>query len=58
MRIVIDRSARVLAGGTVVIGGRPARLLRLTPAGGRLVCAWRDGVAVDPTAASAASRSG
>ena len=37
MRIVIDRSARVLAGGTVVIGGRPARLLRLTPAGGRLV---------------------
>ena len=47
MRIVIDRSARVLAGGTVVIGGRPVRLLRLTPAGGRLVYAWRDGATVD-----------
>ena len=34
MRLVIDRSARMLAGGTVVIGGRPARMLRLTPAGG------------------------
>jgi mycofactocin glycosyltransferase len=52
MRIVIDRSARVLAGGTVVIGGRPARMLRLTPAGGRLVRGWRDGAAVDRTAAS------
>ena len=49
----MDRSARVLAGGTVVIGGRPARLLRLTPAGGRLVGAWRDGAAVDQTPASA-----
>lgn len=46
---MIDRSARLLAGGTVVIGGHPARLLRLSPAGGRLVCAWRDGGAVDPT---------
>jgi mycofactocin system glycosyltransferase len=52
VQIVIDRSARVLAAGTVVIGGQPARLLRLTPAGGRLVCAWRDGEAVDRTAAS------
>jgi mycofactocin system glycosyltransferase len=51
-RVVIDRSARVLAGGTVVIGGRPVRLLRLTAAGGRLVCAWRDGAAVDRTPAS------
>jgi mycofactocin glycosyltransferase len=52
MRIVIDRSARVLAGGTVVVGGRPVRLLRLTPAGGRLVYAWRDGTAVDRTPSS------
>jgi mycofactocin system glycosyltransferase len=52
VRIVIDRSARLLAGGTVVIGGRPTRLLRLTPAGARLVCAWRDGAAVDRTAGS------
>jgi mycofactocin glycosyltransferase len=52
MRIVLDRSAKVLAGGTVVIGGRPARLLRLTPAGARLVGAWRDGAAVERTAAS------
>jgi mycofactocin system glycosyltransferase len=49
MRIVIDRSARVLAGGTVVIGGQPARLLRLTPEGGRLICAWRDGETVGRT---------
>ena len=34
MRVVIDRSARVLAGGTVVIGGRPTRVLRLTVRGG------------------------
>jgi mycofactocin glycosyltransferase len=46
VRLVLDRSARVLADGTVVVGGRPARLLRLTPAGGRLVMAWRDGAAV------------
>jgi len=52
VRLVIDRSARLLAGGTVVIGGRPARLLRLTPAGGRLVCAWRAGAAVDRTPGS------
>jgi mycofactocin system glycosyltransferase len=52
MRIVIDRSARLLAGGTVVVGGRPARMLRLTPAGARLVSAWRDDAAVDPTPAS------
>jgi mycofactocin system glycosyltransferase len=51
MRIVLDRSTRVLAGGTVVIGGRPARLLRLSPAGGRLVCGWRDGEPVDRTPA-------
>ncbi len=49
---MIDRSARVLAGGTVVIGGRPVRLVRLTPAGGRMVSAWRDGTAVDSTTAS------
>jgi mycofactocin system glycosyltransferase len=52
VRLVIDRSARLLAGGTVVIGGRPARMLRLTPAGARLVRVWRDGSAVDRTPAS------
>ncbi|HEX5191216.1 MAG TPA: mycofactocin biosynthesis glycosyltransferase MftF [Solirubrobacteraceae bacterium] len=46
MRLVLDRSARVLAGGTIVIGGRPARLLRLTPAGAALVTSWRDGAPV------------
>jgi mycofactocin system glycosyltransferase len=52
VRLAIDRSARLLAGGTVVVGGRPARMLRLTPAGARLVSAWRDDAAVDPTPGS------
>lgn len=41
-----DRSTRVLAGGTIVLGGHPPRLLRLTAAGGRTVNAWRSGAAV------------
>jgi mycofactocin system glycosyltransferase len=52
VRVVIDRSARLLAGGTVIVGGRPARMLRLTPAGARLISAWRDGAPVDRTTAS------
>jgi mycofactocin glycosyltransferase len=43
VRLQLDRSTRLLAGGTIVLGGRPARMLRLTPAGARLVTAWRDG---------------
>jgi mycofactocin system glycosyltransferase len=43
VRLQLDPSTRVLAGGAVVLGGQPARLLRLTPAGASLVCAWREG---------------
>jgi mycofactocin glycosyltransferase len=58
MRLQLDPSTRVLAHGAVVLGGQPARLLRLTPAGARLVCAWRDGAAVgdQPPAARLAAR--
>ena len=46
MRLQLDRSTRLLAGGAIVLGGRPARMLRLTPAGARLATAWRDGATV------------
>jgi mycofactocin glycosyltransferase len=35
-----DSGARVLAGGTVLAGGSPVRVLRLSPAGARLVQDW------------------
>jgi mycofactocin glycosyltransferase len=46
VRLQLDRSTRLLAGGAIVLGGRPARMLRLTPAGARLVTAWSDGAPV------------
>src|SRR6185437_16077429 len=39
-RLRPDPGARMLAGGTVLTGGSPARVLRLSPAGGRLVQGW------------------
>jgi mycofactocin system glycosyltransferase len=58
VRLALDPSTRLLAGGAVVLGGRPARLLRLTPAGAKLVTAWRDGGAVSdqPAARRLAAR--
>src|SRR3954454_4920996 len=38
--LVFDPSARRLANGVMLLGGRPARMLRFTPAGARLVDAW------------------
>jgi len=46
VRLALDPSTRLLARGAVMLGGRPARMLRLTPAGAQLVTAWRDGGAV------------
>jgi mycofactocin system glycosyltransferase len=46
VKLALDPSTRVLAGGAIVLGGQPARMLRLTPAGARVVCAWRDGTPV------------
>jgi mycofactocin system glycosyltransferase len=58
VRLALDPSTRLLARGAVVLGGRPARMLRLTPAGAKLVTAWRDGGAVgdQPAARRLAAR--
>jgi mycofactocin system glycosyltransferase len=47
--LVFDPSARRLDGGRVLVGGHPARMLRLTPAGARMVDAWRAGEAIGPS---------
>jgi len=41
-----DPGARLLAGGTVLVGGYPVRVLRLTPAGARQVAGWWSGAPV------------
>lgn len=46
LRLKFDDSSRVLRDGTLVVGRRPARVLRLTAAGGRCVSAWCDGAPV------------
>lgn len=53
MRLTLDPSTRLLAGGAILLGGQPARMLRLTAAGARHVTAWRDG---DPVADQPAVR--
>jgi mycofactocin glycosyltransferase len=45
-RMRMDRSTRVAAGGQVVFGGSPLRVLRLSTAGAELVSGWRAGAAV------------
>ena len=46
LRLALDPSTRLLAGGEVVLGGQPMRMLRLSPAGARLVVGWKQGGAV------------
>jgi len=41
-----DPGSRLLAGGMVLAGGFPVRVLRLTPAGARLVAGWWSGTPV------------
>src|ERR1035438_2461382 len=41
-----DPGSRMLAGGTILAGGYPARVLRLTPSGARHVEAWWSGTPV------------
>jgi GT2 family glycosyltransferase len=53
MRIVPDTGTRLIAGGAVLVGGSPVRVLRLTPAGSRQVAGWLSG---SPVSASAAAR--
>src|SRR5580693_9547004 len=41
-----DPGSRLLAGGTVLVGGAPVRVLRLTSAGARQVAGWWSGTPV------------
>jgi mycofactocin glycosyltransferase len=41
-----DPGSRLLAAGTVLVGGSPVRVLRLTPAGARQVASWWSGTPV------------
>ncbi|MBV9205643.1 MAG: mycofactocin biosynthesis glycosyltransferase MftF, partial [Actinobacteria bacterium] len=41
-----DPGTRVLAGGTILVGGHPSRVLRLSPAGARHVAGWWSGAPV------------
>src|SRR5438876_7635107 len=45
-RLRPDPGARMLAGGTVITGGYPIRVLRLSPAGARHVAGWWAGTPV------------
>ena len=40
MRLIPDPGTRLVAGGAVLVGGSPVRVLRLTPAGARQVASW------------------
>jgi mycofactocin system glycosyltransferase len=52
MRLTPDSGARLVAAGSVLVGGSPVRVLRLTPAGARQVAAWFAGEPV-PSGAGA-----
>lgn len=53
-RLVPDSGTRLAAGGSVLAGGSPARVLRLTPAGARQVASWFAGAPVPPGAGARA----
>jgi mycofactocin system glycosyltransferase len=46
LRLRPDPGARLVAGGSVLVGGSPVRVLRLTPAGARAVASWFAGTPV------------
>jgi mycofactocin glycosyltransferase len=46
LRLRPDPGSRLLAGGTVLVGGSPVRVLRLTSAGARQVAGWWSGTPV------------
>jgi len=57
LRLRADPGNRMLAGGTLLVGGSPARLLRLTAPGARQVVGWWSGTPVpDQSAARALAR--
>ncbi|HEY6295288.1 MAG TPA: mycofactocin biosynthesis glycosyltransferase MftF [Streptosporangiaceae bacterium] len=53
-----DPGSRLLAGGTVLTGGSPVRVLRLTPYGARMVSCWWSGTPIpdNPKARALARR--
>jgi mycofactocin glycosyltransferase len=52
LRLRADSTTRLVAGGTVLVGGSPVRVLRLTPDGARQVGAWLAGAPVGDSAAA------
>jgi GT2 family glycosyltransferase len=52
MRLTPDSGTRLVAGGSVLVGGSPVRVLRLTSAGARQVASWFAGAPV-PSGAGA-----
>jgi mycofactocin system glycosyltransferase len=54
--ITLATDTRVLAGGRVLLGGRPTRLLRLTTRGAATVAKLCDGAALDPAARALGGR--
>jgi len=54
LRLIPDPGTRLVAGGSVLAGGSPARVLRLTPAGARQVAGWFAGTPVAPAAGARA----
>ena len=54
MRLTSDSGTRLVAGGSVLVGGSPVRVLRLTPAGARQVAGWFAGEPVPPGAGARA----
>src|SRR5277367_6399143 len=53
LRLSPDSGTRLVANGSVLVGGSPVRVLRLTPAGSRQVAGWFAGT---PLPAGAAAR--
>jgi mycofactocin glycosyltransferase len=58
LRLRPDPGSRLLAGDSVLVGGSPVRVLRLTPSGARQVTAWWSGTPVpdNPRARALARR--
>jgi mycofactocin glycosyltransferase len=54
LRLAPDPGTRLVAGGAVLVGGSPVRVLRLTPAGTRQVTSWFSGTPVPPAAGARA----
>src|SRR5215471_21848584 len=52
LRLRADPATRVVAGGSVLVGGSPVRVLRLTPAGTRQVSGWFSGTPVPSSGAA------